>query len=329
MSAKLTCFAALEGEVLGWNRVGSFFQPSCTFAQICGRSLSAHDCLCLADWRAFRPDQPKQPPAKQIGLRDRMSQRREGHSGKYRSLRWEGAKLPSTHVGSPAFGSAPGCLSPPATVLEMFGALQITPMSPLRLLSWLSFRLVAAVKCLLRPPCSPLYRRGGKGQWSPHIGQNASGNCFFLHCRTSAWHCRSTAGWEWKWDQNSLGSEQENTTKSQTNTTNQTPKTKTQARSLSCLGKCKLGDTSETCAPLSAPQKFSSTSMYFSICPVLNVSHVNICHHVLRRIPDIRLQALSLDLIRAFACLPLFRTILQKEIDFRLCSTFFVVKCLQ
>ena len=121
----------------------------------------------------------------------------------------------------------------------------------------------------------------------------------------------------------------ENTTKSQTNTTNQTPKTKTQARSLSCLGKCKLGETSETCAPLSAPQKFSSTSMYFSICPVLNVSHVNICHHVLRRIPDIRLQALSLDLIRAFACLPLFRTILQKEIDFRLCSTFFVVKCLQ
>ena len=152
---------------------------------------------------------------------------------------------------------------------------------------------------------------------------------FFLHCRTSARHCRSTAGWEWKWDQNSLGSEQENTTKSQTNTTNQTPKTKTQARSLSCLGKCKLGETSETCAPLSAPQKFSSTSMYFSICPVLNVSHVNICHHVLRRIPDIRLQALSLDLIRAFACLPLFRTILQKEIDFRLCSTFFVVKCLQ
>ena len=130
-------------------------------------------------------------------------------------------------------------------------------------------------------------------------------------------------------DQNSLGSEQENTTKSQTNTTNQTPKTRTQARSLSCLGKCKLGETSETCAPLSAPQKFSSTSMYFSICPVLNVSHVNICHHVLRRIPDIRLQALSLDLIRAFACLPLFRTILQKEIDFRLCSTFFVVKCLQ
>ena len=118
-------------------------------------------------------------------------------------------------------------------------------------------------------------------------------------------------------------------TKSQTNTTNQTPKTKTQARSLSCLGKCKLGETSETCAPLSAPQKFSSTSMYFSICPVLNVSHVNICHHVLRQIPDIRLQALSLDLIRAFACLPLFRTILQKEIDFRLCSTFFVVKCLQ
>ena len=42
------------------------------------------------------------------------------------------------------------------------------------------------------------------------------------------------------------------------------------------------GETSETCAFLSAPQKFSSTSMYFSICPVLNVSHVNICHHVLR-----------------------------------------------
>ena len=74
---------------------------------------------------------------------------------------------------------------------------------------------------------------------------------FFLHCRTSAWHCRSTARWEWKWDQNSLGSEQENTTKSQTNTTNQTPKTKTQARSLSCLEKCKLGETSETCASLS------------------------------------------------------------------------------
>ena len=107
------------------------------------------------------------------------------------------------------------------------------------------------------------------------------------------------------------------------------PKNKTQARSLSCLGKYKLGETSETCAPLSAPQKFSSTSMYFSMCPVLNVSHVNICHHALRRIPDIRLQALSLDLIRAFACLPLFRTILQEEIDFRLCSTFFVVKCLQ
>ena len=53
-----------------------------------------------------------------------------------------------------------------------------------------------------------------------------SSSVFFLHCRTSAWHCRSTAGWEWKWDQNSLGSEQENTTKSQTNTTNQTPKTK-------------------------------------------------------------------------------------------------------
>ena len=107
------------------------------------------------------------------------------------------------------------------------------------------------------------------------------------------------------------------------------PQKQTQARSLSCLGKCKLGETSETCAPLSAPQKFSSTSMYFSMCPVLNVSHVNICHHALRRIPDIRLQALSLDLIRAFTCLPLFRTILQKEIDFRLCSTFFVVKCLQ
>ena len=75
---------------------------------------------------------------------------------------------------------------------------------------------------------------------------------------------------------NSLGSEQENTTKSQTNTTNQTPKPKTQARSLLCLGKCKLGEISETYAPLSAPQKFSSTSMYFSICPVLNVSHVNI-----------------------------------------------------
>ena len=95
------------------------------------------------------------------------------------------------------------------------------------------------------------------------------------------------------------------------------PKNKTQARSLSCLGKCKLGE------------KSSSTSMYFSMCPVLNVSCVNICHHALRRIPDIRLQALSLDLIRAFACLPLFRTILRKEIDFRLCSTFFVVKCLQ
>ena len=62
---------------------------------------------------------------------------------------------------------------------------------------------------------------------------------------------------------------------------------------------CKLGETSETCAPLSTPQKFSSTSMYFSMCPVLNVSHVNIWHHALRRIPDIRLQALSLDLIRA------------------------------
>ena len=123
--------------------------------------------------------------------------------------------------------------------------------------------------------------------------------------------------------------QQENTTKSQTNTTNQTPKTKTQARSLSCLEKCKLGETSETCASLSVPQKFSSTSMYFSISPVLNVSHVTICHHVLRRISDIRLQVLSLDLIRVFSCLPLFRTILHKEIDFRLCSTFFVVKCLQ
>ena len=116
--------------------------------------------------------------------------------------------------------------------------------------------------------------------------------------------------------------------KRQTNTTNQTPK-QTQARSLSCLGKCKLGETSETCASLSTSQKFSSTSMYFSMCPVLKVSHVNICHHALRRISDIRLQALSLDLIRVFTCLPLFRTILQKEIDFRLCSTFFVVKCLQ
>ena len=34
--------------------------------------------------------------------------------------------------------------------------------------------------------------------------------------------------------------------------------------------KCKLDATSETCASLSASQKFSATSMYFSICPVLN-----------------------------------------------------------
>ena len=124
------------------------------------------------------------------------------------------------------------------------------------------------------------------------LTQRALMNCGLIFFSCIAGRVRDIVGQqrdENENDQNSLGSEQENTTKSQTNTTNQTPKTKTQARSLSCLGKCKLGETSETCAPLSASQKFSSTSMYFSICPVLNVSHVNICHHVLRRISDIRL----------------------------------------
>ena len=59
-------------------------------------------------------------------------------------------------------------------------------------------------------------------------------------------------------------------------------------------------------------------------CPCLDVSHINICTRIRRRVSNVWLQTSSLDLIRTLTCLPPFCTILHECINFRLCYCFLV-----
>ena len=59
-------------------------------------------------------------------------------------------------------------------------------------------------------------------------------------------------------------------------------------------------------------------------CPCLDVSHINICTRILRRVSNVWLQTSSLELIRTLTSLPPFCTILHECINFRLCYCFLV-----
>ena len=73
---------------------------------------------------------------------------------------------------------------------------------------------------------------------------------FFLHCRTSARHCRSTTGMSE--ERNQISPKAKANKNKHTNQTKQHPQNQTRQRSREI---CKLGETGETSASLSSPSQ--------------------------------------------------------------------------
>ena len=71
-------------------------------------------------------------------------------------------------------------------------------------------------------------------------------------------------------------------------------------------------------APLSPSYVLVHRVVLLHVVQQLNVSHINICPWILRRVSNVWLQTSSLELIRALPSLPPFCTILHKCINFRL-----------
>ena len=142
---------------------------------------------------------------------------------------------------------------------------------------------------------------------------------FFLHCRTSARHCRSTTG---KW----VGLKTdfpENTQNKQTTKPTQKPKPNKHHP-----GKCQRWDKVKHCAPLSPSKVLFHHEVPLHVVAYLDVSHIDVISCFLGRISDVWLQASPLDLISALPSLPSFGTILHECIHFSLRSRFFARECL-
>ena len=133
---------------------------------------------------------------------------------------------------------------------------------------------------------------------------------FFLQCRTSARHGRSTTGnckdcfRKSPWKQNP---KQKQHPHNQTNT-NTTQKTNTHTKARRQPGNmtreiCKLGETRWNKSP-SQPLKCSLPPCSSSpCCPCLDVLHVNICTWVLRWVSNVW-QSSTLELVRTLSSLP-------------------------
>ena len=103
-----------------------------------------------------------------------------------------------------------------------------------------------------------------------HLNQNSlsrrvTGFFFFLHCRTSARHCRSTTGMSEEKKSNFPESKSQ---QEQTHQPNKATPTKSQTRQRS-REICKLGETGETSASLSSPSQvlFCPTLSMFRCLP--------------------------------------------------------------
>ena len=80
--------------------------------------------------------------------------------------------------------------------------------------------------------------------------RNPQREFFFLHCRTSARHCRSTTGMSE--ERNQISPKAKANKNQHTNQTKQHPQDQTRQRSREI---CKLGETGETSASLSSPSQ--------------------------------------------------------------------------
>ena len=144
---------------------------------------------------------------------------------------------------------------------------------------------------------------------------------FFLHCRTSARHGRSTTGISMRLKSNFPGRK-----KPTRNKTNQKQATPTQAKARArqiCQGNLQTKQ-GETYAPLSPSNVLVHRVVLLHVVQWLDVSHINICTWILRRVSYVWLQTSSLELIRALSSLPPFCTILHECILFRLRYCFLV-----
>ena len=147
---------------------------------------------------------------------------------------------------------------------------------------------------------------------------------FFLHCRTSARHGRSTSGISMRLKSNFPG--RKKPTRNKTNQKQATPTHKPRhGPGKSAREICKLSETRWNIrAPLSPSNVLVHRVVLLHVVQCLDVSHINICTWVLRRVSYVWLQTSSLELIRALSSLPPFCTILHECINFRLRYCFLV-----
>ena len=141
---------------------------------------------------------------------------------------------------------------------------------------------------------------------------------FFLHCRASTRHCRSTTGILMRkkanYGRNSLEARKQ---QNKTNTTKNPNKTSTKHRHHrqgKSQNKVKQGETLR--APLSPSLVLFHHVVILHAVHCLDVSHIYICTYILRRVSNVRLQSTSLELISALTSLPPFCTMLHKGINF-------------
>ena len=169
--------------------------------------------------------------------------------------------------------------------------------------------------------------RSSKHLWfSEEIAQLAEGIFFLFSC--IAGQVRDMVGQqlEFVWDWNQISPEERNPQGTKPNKDKQNPHTSQGTRP----GKptreiCKLSETRWNIrAPLSPSNVLVHRVVLLHVVQWLDVSHINICTWVLRRVSYVWLQTSSLELIRALSSLPPFCTILHECINFRLCYCFLV-----
>ena len=83
--------------------------------------------------------------------------------------------------------------------------------------------------------------------------------------------------------------------------------------------KVKRGETTRPFQPLKSSLPPCSN---LHVVQYLDVSHIYICTLFLRRVPYVRLQTTSLDLVSALSSLPPFRAVLHECIHFQLRLSF-------